>query len=246
MRNAETISMYLRDLSINVSPDAKLPDGFSRREFHSSIHAAQEIFLSSMPRKYVLDGTGKTNLTFGPSGGRPRYRRLLNVNEYFVEDFDFVAHTIADTRYRDEMILVAIETSLLDIASKFDADPEPIQKAISYTRSCGCERRGVLPRLSRLTKSRRLKLNVFRHIFHGGESWGIEITNRKGELLETVWIAEKTDWLRARYNYRRSILKGDKFVILDWIGREVYKLDAGKLEARLLPPLRLIRRGRSV
>ncbi len=85
-----------------------------------------------------------------------------------------------------------------------------------------------------MTKSRRLKLNIFRHVFHGAESWGIDIANRKGEVLESRWIAEKTDWFRAGNNYRRSALKGDNFVLLDFIGRQSYKLNVAKIEGKLL------------
>src|SRR5262249_5526658 len=127
-----------------------------------------------------------------------------------------------------------LERALLDIAARNNADPEPIRKAISETRACGCERRYVIARMSRLTKSRRYKLNVFRHVFHSGENWGIDIINRKGEILETRWIARNTDWLQASYHYRRSMLKGNKFVVLDWMGRQSYKLDLVKLEAKLI------------
>jgi hypothetical protein len=153
---------------------------------------------------------------------------------YYVEDFDFRAYFASSIRKRDEMLLSVLENALLDIASRCKADPEPIRKAVLDTRACGGERRYVISGLSRLTKSRRLKLNVFRHVFQGGESWGIDITARKGKLLATRWIAKKTDWFRAGYNYRRSMLKGDNFVVLDWIGRQTYKLDVRKLEARLL------------
>jgi|SRR5579884_2252717 len=122
----------------------------------------------------------------------------------------------------------------LDIARRSGADAEPIRKALAATRACGCERRYVIKRLSRMTKSRRLKLNVFRHVFHGGESWGIDIANRKGQVLETRWIAKKTDSFRASNHYRRSLLKGDNFVLLDFIGRQSYKLNVAKIEGKLL------------
>src|SRR5262249_22752154 len=118
------------------------------------------------------------------------------------------------------------------ICRRSGADAEPIRKAIADPRACGCERRYVIKRLSRMTKSRRLKLNGFRHVFHGGESWGI--ADRKSQVLETRWIAEKTDWFRAGNNYRRSMLKGDNFVLLDFIGRQSYKLNVAKIEGKLV------------
>jgi hypothetical protein len=232
--------MFFRDLSIYASHYAEMPKGHSMRDFNFSTHAVQEIFLTFMPRKYLLDGMAKTNLTLGPRNGDRHYAQLLNVNIYYVEDFDFRAYFAASTQERDEMLLAALEKGLLDIAGRSSANAEPIRKAIAETRACGCERRYIIKRLSRMTKSRMLKLNVFRHVLHGAESWGIDITNRKGDVLETRWIAEKTDWFRAGNNYRRSMLKGDNFILLDFIGRQSYKLNVAKIEGKLVT-----KRGRS-
>jgi hypothetical protein len=204
------------------------------REFNFSTHAVQETFLTFMPRKYTLDGMGKTNLTLGPSKGKPQYSQLINVNIYFVEDFDFRAYFAGSLAERNEMLLSALETSLLDIASRSHADPAPIRTAISESRHCGCERRYTIPRLSKCTRSRALKLNVFRHVFTGGESWGIDITNRKGQVLQIEWIAKKTDFFRAAHDFRRSSIGGNEFVIVDFLGRETYKLNLVELEAKLI------------
>src|SRR5262249_1983706 len=106
--------------------------------------------------------------------------------------------------------------------------------AISRTRACGGEFKYVISRLSRQSKSRRLKFNVFRHIHHDGESWGVEITNRKGQILRAEWIAEKTNWYRSGYAYWHSILKGDNYVVLDFLKRQSFKLNMAKIEAKLL------------
>jgi hypothetical protein len=226
--------MFFRDLSIHASHHAEMPEGHSVRDFNFSAHAVQEIFLTFMPSKFFLDGMAKTNLTLGPRNGDKQYAQLINVNIYYVEDFDFRAYFAVATHERDEMLLSALEKGLLDIASRSGADTEPIRKAIAGTRACGCERRYIIKRLSRMTKSRRLKLNVFRHVFHGGESWGIDIANRKGQVLETRWIAEKTDWFRGGNNYRRSMLKGDNLVLLDFLDRQSYKLNVAKIEDKLI------------
>jgi hypothetical protein len=226
--------MYFRDLAIGASEFAQIPKGHSEREFNLSTHAVQEIFLAFMPRKYRLDGMAKMNLELGPKGAHAQYEQVMGVNLYFVEDFSFRAYFAASTKRRDEMLLSVLEKGLLDIAARSGADPQPIRRAIRETRACGCEHRYVISRISRLTRSRRLKLNVFRHVFHGGESWGVDITNRKGEVLNTLWIAKRTNWFRASSNYRRSVIKGNNFVVLDWIGRQTFKLNVVELERRLI------------
>lgn len=232
--------MYFRELAISLSCEVdSLPGGKSARDFAFSAHAVQEVFLSFMPRKFVLDGTAKTNLMLGPRGNHPQYWKALGVNEYFVEDFDFQAFFDSSTQGQDDILLKILEESLLDIANRSNADPAPIQKAIAATRACGCERRGILPRLSRMTRSRKLKLNVVRHIFHGGEAWDLEIVNRKDEvLLKRSLLGRKPwAWMRAEYDFRRSILKGDNFVVLGLRGIQTYRLNVKKLEERLLRSL---------
>lgn len=134
---------------------------------------------------------------------------------------------------RKNMLLVVIESSLLDIASRSGADPESLSEAIAATRACGCEKRYVMPKKTRSTKSRRLKLNVFRHIFQGGENWGSDVTNRNGEVLRTLWISEKINSTDSSCSFRKTALQGDDFVILGWRGEVSYKLNIKELEESL-------------
>lgn len=224
--------MYFRDLAISVSSWADIPNEHSRKEFYLPANAVQEIFLTFMPAKYVLDGTGKTNLLLGPRGVEKQYLQLLNVNKYFVEDFDFEAYFAATIKAKDELLLISLERGLLDIATKHNADPTPIRHAIFQTRQCGGERRYVIDRMSRASRSRKLRLKVWRHIFREGESWSVDICDGKGAVLQTQWIAERTNFLDAAYNYKRTSMNGDEFVILDWLGQPTYSIDLKSLENR--------------
>lgn len=194
--------MYFRDLAISASSWAEIPNGHSRKEFHLPANVVQEIFLTFMPAKYLLDGTGKTNLLLGPKGVEKQYAQLLNVNKYFVEDFDVEAYFAASIMAQYELLLTALEHGLLDIASKHDADPTPIRHAIFETRQCGGERRYVIDRMSRSSRSRKLRLKVCRHIFREGESWSVDICDRQGAVLWAQWVAERTNHLDAAYNYK--------------------------------------------
>lgn len=228
--------MYSRDLSVTVSDIAELPAGHNRREFRQIAYHVQEIFLSFMPRKYNLDGMGKTNLYVGPRGDDVQYKQLINVNEYFFEPFDFGQFFAGNDRDGEEMILNAIEVGLADIAAQFDADSEPIHDAANATRECGFRRKYTANKLCRSTKSRKLRLNVFRELVFGGERWGIDFTNQRGDVVETRWIAESTNYWAAAHDYRKSLWKGEHFVILDFLGRQKYKVNVGPIERKLFKP----------
>jgi|SRR5579884_2407731 len=111
--------MFFRDLSIHASDHAKMPKGHTARDFNLSTHAVQEIFLTFMPRGYLLDGMAKTNLTLGPRNGDRQYAQLIDVNIYYVVGFDFRAYFAASTHERDEMLVAALEKGLLVLRQVF-------------------------------------------------------------------------------------------------------------------------------
>ena len=227
--------MYLRDLSVSASDNAEFPAGYDGPAFNRHAYHVREIFLSFLPGKYELDGMAKTNLYLGPRGDDNQYQQLINVNICYHEPFDFGRFFAGDEREREEMVLAAIETSLGEIAARFDSDPEPIREAAAATRACGFRRKFYLKKLCRSTKSRKLRVNVFREIVFGGERWGIDFTNRDGDILETRWITESTFITSAGYAYRKSLWKGERFVILDFQGRQKYKINVGPIERKLFP-----------
>lgn len=220
--------MFLREISVAV-----FRPGYDRDFYLRAAEHITEIFTRFLPRKYVLDGTGKIGITLGHTDGRPRYAQLINVSEYYFEDFDFVPYDIASATEKDCMILSAIEKSLLDIASQFKADPQPIREAAEATRRCGFELKGYT-KLSRFTKSRKLHLRVFQRLAREGISWGIDISTPKGDILETVWITKKIDAWRSAHAYRKSFWRGDDFVIVDFLGEPTFELGVASLESRLL------------
>jgi hypothetical protein len=175
----------------------------------------------------------KTNITLGRVQGRPKYRQMIDVNQYCFEGFDFAAYDVASAEVKDEMILRAIECSLLDIAGMHGSDPEPIRKAAASTRECRFELRGYT-KLSRFTRSRKLQLKVFQRYSRDGIEWGIDVASPKGEVLETICITPKTDSWRSAHDFRKSHWVGDRFVILDFLGKPTYTLEVGPLERRLL------------
>lgn len=225
--------MYFCDLALSASYGADIPSGHTPEEFNRSTTAFRDVFLTFMPAKYVLDGTRKTNVNLGPCNNEPQYWQALGVSMYYVEAFNFQSYFSASIPKQDNMLLNVLESSLLDIAVRYGADMEPIRQAIAATRDCGCEKQYVIPKMARSTKSRKIRVHVFRHIFHGGESWGIEVRNRKDELLQTQWIAENINSTESAFNYRKTALQGEDFVVLGSLGEVTYRLNLRDLEESL-------------
>ncbi|MBS0263885.1 MAG: hypothetical protein JSS02_18245 [Planctomycetes bacterium] len=227
--------MYFCDLGFAVTAGANTPEGHTREEVNNSTAAAvRSIFLSFLPQKYVLDGTRKTNVNLGPANGQHQYWQACGVSTYYVEDFNFHTYFELSPERRYDMLLDVLEASLLDIASRFGADPTPIRQTIAATRECGGERRYTIPRLAKSTPSRKLKLNVFRHIGPEYEKWGIDVTDRKGDVLKTEWIVHRTNFTDASYKFRKAVVEAGEFVLLGSLGEVTYRLKMHDLEQELI------------
>ena len=172
-----------------------------RSAWHETSHL-KEIFMSFMPGKYTLDGTGKVNLILGRREvpGDPIYKVLLNVNQYHVEDFDFGRFYPDSAEGRHRVILDVIEASLLDIARGVGADTEPLEYAANQTRACSFDRAIFLDRLSRHHRSRRLTVSLFFRLSRAGLWCGIRVANRRTNDTHTPWVLKRQrigDWKRS-------------------------------------------------
>jgi len=215
--------LYLREISLAIfRPD------YEREIYLRAAEHIALIFMRFLRPKFRLDGLVKTNITLGRVEGEPKYSRLLNVNQYYFEGFDFDAYDAASPEERDSLILDAIERSLLDIAQRHGSELEPIRRAAAATRECGFDLRGYT-KLSRFTPSRKLQIKVFQRVSREGIEWGIDVASAKGVLLQTFAITRKTDAWRSAHDYRKSRWDGECFVILDFLGMPQYTLNVATL-----------------
>lgn len=221
--------MYLRDISLGASLLAKLPRGRSIRQFNVSAQHVQEVFLVFMPKRYTLDGAGKLNIDLGPRGDEPTYLRLGDVSVFHYEGFSFGDYYLARPEDRSEMILAALERSALTVAKRFSADPAPIRAAAKKTRTHGFEVKYYVDKLSKLTRTRKVRLRVFRHILQGGETWGIDVCDRDGGVHKTLPLARQVSYVEATTKYYRSALTPDGFRVVSRSGAPVYEIDSRKL-----------------
>lgn len=223
--------MRIRDLSIHASSWAKLPTNLEKRDFNISCWHVQEIFLHYLPRGYVLDGMGKTNIECGPANGQKTYMQLIDVNQYYVEDFDFKEYSNSAKEKQQNIILNTIKESLLCIAKQHNVKTEPIefayQKVIESKFGLTIE-----TKLGRSTKSRRLRLKVIREIKYGAEDWYINLCAKDGKVLEKVFIAQQLMITEGLHQYRKSLWQGSNFIIVDHVASETFRLDVQPLEEK--------------
>jgi hypothetical protein len=124
--------VYLRDLQVNLSRIAKLPEGYSARAFHDSTHAVVERYLDLLPRRKVkLGGASKVNVQIGP---RPSYERQFvllpdGVAFIWMERFDLERYARVDRAEQQRILLDALHGGLLDIVDRTGSDPLPFERA---------------------------------------------------------------------------------------------------------------------
>jgi hypothetical protein len=224
--------LYFRDLGVSIVKSDDMPPHLPSIYLREAEHVV-DIFLHFMPRKYTLDGMGKTNIVLGAIPGKPRYCQSIATNDFILDEFDRDAYQAASPEEKDKIVLAAIESSLLEIACDFNADPEPIRTAAARTRECNFELKRE-SKLSRSTKSRRLRLCVFQHLSREGIRWGIDLCNRQGTVLRTLMIDARSNSWDSAHDYRKSFWKGSDFVVVDFLDKETYRLNVAPLEAELV------------
>lgn len=218
--------MYLKMIAVEASNRITLP---AVPVFRWTAHHVKEIVLALLPPKFTLDGSSKIQVTCGPRGDEPQYRRTFGTAHYFREDFDFQRYYELTPLERDQMLLQVLEESFLDIATSVDVGAE-VRDAISTTakkvRACGFNLVLRSQNLSRCTPCRRLTVHVYRMLNREvGEVWSCKVRDRDGRLVHTELMGESPHYLDLTDFYKLSRWKGSVFEVQSRLGKSVYELD---------------------
>ncbi len=204
--------------------------------FRWSVHHVKEVFLALLPPKFVLDGSSKVQITCGPRGQEAAYFQVLGATNYYQEEFDFDLYYAANAAEREELILTLLEKSFIEIATRVDDRPPSLQdqilKAANEVRSLGFGLKLRSKKLSKSTPSRKLKLDIYRHLDRQvGEAWSVEIAIPNRGLVHREWIGKVPNYLDLTDFYKTSKWDGNSFVIQDRLSKTVYQLDASRFLA---------------
>lgn len=219
--------MYLRDIGISIVKTDDMPAHLPSIYLREAEHVV-DILLHFLPRKFTLDGTAKTNLVLGPLRDSMRYRNMGEVNQFVLSEFERDKYYASAGRQRDELILDALESCLLEIANIHAADAWTIREAAAKTRQCDFALKRE-SKLSRSTSSRGIRLHVFQHLSRQSIEWTLEIRSRSGEIIDTVEIGKSNSW-ESSYKYRKSKWVENTFVIFDHVGQVSFRYNAAEAE----------------
>ena len=216
---------------------SELADAPKQPPFRWLAYHVKEVVMAFLPKRFQLNDTSKLQVTCGPRGNEPQYSEVLGTSEYYVEDFDFAHYYAVQGRERDDFLLDAIESCLLDIDGKRQLDPGTagcIRSTIAKVREVDFSFSREVKKLSRSTPCRQLRFIVSRHLNRDvGEGWSIDIAQRNKEVLDRQWIGDIPDFLDRTEQYRLSRWIEDRFQIVDPFDRVVWEIDARPYLARL-------------
>jgi hypothetical protein len=197
--------------------------------FHWVVHHVKEVFLSCLPRKFLLDGSSTVTIECGPRRDEPKYEQVTGTTAYFVDHFDFAELYRLGPRERDERVLQVLQDALLDIAARGgggDETRDAILKAATETRSRDFAAAFPSRKLSRATPGRELKVQVTRNLGRDvGEAWSCEIVRRDGRVVHKAWIGKVHNYVNLTTVYRSSEWDGRVFRVRDQLGHVEYELD---------------------
>lgn len=112
--------MYLRDLAVYASDEARLPPGRSPRDFNVSAQTPVEAYLDRLPRRRVVLGDlAKVNVVVGPRpAGEPAYFAALNVAIVFWPRFDFGRYFALSRAGQQRRIIGVLHKALVRLAGR--------------------------------------------------------------------------------------------------------------------------------
>jgi hypothetical protein len=199
--------------------------------FHPTGHHVRELLLHYLPRDYVLDGSSKFCLVFGPvPDGELACETILGVTVRYVEAFDVEQYMTLPIAEQQEIILDALTKAMTGVARSAGSDPGVIQQAADQVRQNLFSAEIPVKKLNRSTRDRRLRIEVFRCLGPQlGEVWEARVFSRDGTLLGIETITDRPDCLDRTEQFVKSQWSGNVFEIvcprLDWVE---YRLDTAK------------------
>jgi len=184
-----------------------------------------------------LDGSGK--ITVCAHGDRvvPGEEPYIcdqnfHVSIYYLEQPEIQALEEADEDAEPMVMWGILRKALLDIAVRSRcpaAAAERIEEAFARIAGSRFMREERIARLSKRAQNTGLSAHVYRILSaEAGEGWYLEMTDRKGTVLcrETIGGGTRyVDRLHSRL-YAQSEWRGDRFVILERFGGEVFSVSA--------------------
>lgn len=220
--------MYLSMLAIEASDGAQVPEGLV---FRWAAHHVKEVYLALMPKKFVLDGSSKVQITCGPKGAELQYQQVLGASNYYAE-LDFALFNRVLPTERDEMALGVLEASLIAMGRCQRDWSDTKESVVNATAAMVRERdfRLCLP-VRKLSKTlpRKCKIDVYRNLSReDGEAWSCEIRDKE-KVIHKEWLGKRPNYLNRTDFYKRSGIVGSLFQIQCRLGIVVFELDVGKI-----------------
>ncbi len=222
--------MYLKMITIEKTKGLVTPS--DKPPFRWTCHHVKEIFLTSLPRKFSLDGSRKIQITCGRDPDTPTYSKVSGVTNYQVADFGFHDYYASKPHEREKAILQLLRDSFIDIIAhcgEREAKAEKKRIVLDATNkvvSCNFRRKIAVKKLSRAVPSLPLKVQIYRVLSQeDGESWCCEVERNAKDLLFSEWMGKHPEYLYGAGLYATSEFDADVFRVFDNLGKRTYELD---------------------
>lgn len=176
--------------------------------FHPTGHHVRELLRHHLGRGYVLDGSTKFSVIFGP---RPKQEEplntLLGVTWCYIEDFDVEDYMLRPVEIQQESILNELTKALLKAASAVGSDTAAITDAANAVRESGFAEEITIDKLACATKDRRLRVRVYRCLGPRiGECWEARVFDSDGAVIGNDPMTACPHYLNCTDRFSKSTI----------------------------------------
>jgi len=212
---------YLSDIQLVLAPNEL--DNY--RRFRDSEYHVEEIFRYFLPKEYYLHGIGKVVIQLDHNPRRQKqYYEIEKIGFYHYPDFHSDNYLQLPPKDQEQLIVTIIEQALLDLASRYGANKNPISEAAKKTREANFEL-SIKLATSKFHRSRRFRAEVVLSFFYGGANVDLQLVTKQENVLKKVELLRNTWSYEVYHKYRKSRWVRDVFIIYDSSGKQSFQMD---------------------
>ena len=208
----------------------KMPDESAKHiEISKHLGMLEEFIFHFLPKKVNMGGYGFFCLEIYTSQqGKNEIKAYGQCLDFYYRELTFQSEHFACLTFQQQfyLLLDIIGNALKELSSKFEIDKEKFDFALTECRSnYPLKAEQILKKVSKLHKSRKLRINFFREFDLNGESICYRIIDKNNAILKEQIIQSDSSIYDASYGFRSSQWCDDKLLVFNRFDRQTLELD---------------------
>lgn len=219
---------------VTVSPHSPELAPNDRKALLASARFALELLLAHLDEEVPLDGASKIEVRLGANGPDPRYERVGSRSVVYQVAFDYAAWAEAGASERDGLMLEALVAILDRVAQAFRCRRAPLKDAARRAVRAKFTARVPAPALASDVPFGVVgwTLQVLRVVSRAGESWILEISDKRGRVVRQEPVVDPAPREAPRPRFVDYEWSETEYRLLDDQGSVAFRVELAPDRAR--------------